>query len=405
MICSRPGTDTYITPENREPIKAWLVTRGIAADRVSGMKDATLFKAYSKPAYLQAILWRGDYKNPKQPSEPVERNPVPVEPTPEPAAEGEGWREGWKQPVEPTPEPSKPASNGHDDNEELARLIQRLAMRGQHVNEQRVIDLIREHAPKPDERVIERLVILRNEEKRELPDAPRHHMFATILQAVSANIPVMLVGPAGAGKTTMCHQISEATELAFYHTGAVTSRYELSGYNDAHGNYQGTSFREAYENGGLFLFDEVDGSDPAALLWCNTAIANGVCAFPDKIVPRHANFRLIAAANTFGKGADRVYVGRNALDGASLDRFIMFAFDYDETMERRIFGDNDWTKRVHQVRKAIESLKLRHVVSQRAIDYGRRLLEAGMPQHAVESAVLWKGLEPDQSAKIENAIR
>lgn len=277
------------------------------------------------------------------------------------------------------------------------------AIAGRAINEQRVIELIQEHAP-TREIVREKIIVQTPIETRELPEQPRHRLFPDILTCTLANIPVMLVGPAGAGKTTLAKQIAEATGRPFAHIGAVTSRFELSGYNDAHGNYQPTAFFKAFTGGHVFLFDEVDGSDPAALLWCNTAIANGVCAFPHGEFERHPEFRLIAGGNTYGRGADRVYVGRNPLDGATLDRFVVIDFDYDEDLERTLFGNTDWTKRVQQVRKAVFGLKLRHIVSPRATDYGRKLLASGMPQSMVEAITLWKGLEPDQVKSIEHKI-
>ena len=92
--------------------------------------------------------------------------------------------------------------------------------------------------------------------------------------------------------------------------------------DSAQGTIVSTEFRKAYENGGLFLFDEIDASMPGAILAFNAALANNFMDFPDKKVPRHKDFYCIAAANTFGSGADRQYVGRNQLDAASLDRFI-----------------------------------------------------------------------------------
>lgn len=280
----------------------------------------------------------------------------------------------------------------------LTRGIQAIA--GQAINETRVIELIQEHAP-IREIVRERIIVQAGDATRELPEGLRHERFPEVLAAALANIPVMLVGPAGSGKTTLGHQIAATMERPFGHTGAVTSRFELSGFIDAHGNYQATPFFQAYTEGHVFLFDEVDGSDPAALLWCNTAIANGFCAFPHGEYQRHPNFRLIAAANTYGNGADRVYAGRNQLDGASLDRFITIDFGYDEKLERALFGDTDWTTRVQSVRRAVDHLKLRHVVSSRAIDYGRKLLEAGLPQDRVEAMTLWKGLDSATVSKIE----
>lgn len=392
-----PGDPSFmLTAANKSAVRAWLIDQGIAAERVDSMREGTLYKAYAKPAYLRAILSRGDYSpgaaKPSLPARPYTPPAAyhPANYTPEPAF-----------PTQEKPDPM-PMTNGHDAGSQLAALIQGIA--GQAINEARVIELIQEHAP-TRETVRELVIIQRQEERVVLPEEPRHKTFPDVLSAVMANIPVMLVGPAGAGKTTLGHQIATALQLIFSHTGAVSSRYELSGYNDAHGNYQATAFRNAYEHGGLFLFDEIDGSDPAALLWCNTAIANGVCAFPDGNVERHENFRLIACANTYGRGADRVYVGRNPLDGASTDRFIVLDFDYDEMLERAVFGDTAWTTRVQHVRQAVAMLKLRHIVSPRATDYGRRLLATGLTQDKVEHMTLWKGLERDQIAKIENAVQ
>jgi cobaltochelatase CobS len=39
---------------------------------------------------------------------------------------------------------------------------------------------------------------------------------------------------------------------------------------------------------------------------------------------------IVATANTFGTGADRVYVGSLQIDGATLDRFAFLEWPYDE---------------------------------------------------------------------------
>ena len=50
---------------------------------------------------------------------------------------------------------------------------------------------------------------------------------------------------------------------------------------------------------------------------------------------QHKDFVLVASANTVGKGANRIYVGRNAQDEASLDRFRIgqVEMDYDRALE------------------------------------------------------------------------
>jgi MoxR-like ATPase len=215
----------------------------------------------------------------------------------------------------------------------------------------------------------------------------------------------MLVGPAGSGKTTLCEQVAEALNLRFYFTGAVASEYKLSGFVDAQGRVVSTAFRDAYTNGGLFLFDEVDASMPQAIMAFNAALSNGHCDFPGDIEPtkRHPDFRVIAAANTFGRGADRQYVGRNQLDAASLDRFVVVNMDYDNVLERALAGNRDWTKRVQRIRREIQKQQIRHIVSPRASIQGAKLLAVGFSIDEVLDATVWKGLDADTKSRIISA--
>lgn len=221
-----------------------------------------------------------------------------------------------------------------------------------------------------------------------------HKLLPTIVRAVAAGTTPFLVGPAGSGKTTLAQQVCKVLKRPFYMEARVTSEFKLIGFIDAAGHVVRTQFREAYENGGGFLFDEVDASDPDAMTAFNAALANGVCAFPDGLVKAHPDFFAIAAGNTFGRGADRQYVGRNQLDAATLDRFQTYEVDYDEQLELALAGDVDWARWVQRVRAAVEAEKVRHVVSPRASIAGAKLLAAGEDRHVVEEACVWKGLDP-----------
>lgn len=230
-----------------------------------------------------------------------------------------------------------------------------------------------------------------------------HAALEDVLLMCVAGASPFLVGPAGSGKTTLGSQIAQAMGLKFYMAARVTSEYRMIGFIDANGNCVRTQFREAFEHGGVFLFDEVDASDPDAMTAFNAALANGWCDFPDGMVTKHKDFYAIAAGNTYGRGADRQYVGRNQLDAATLDRFQMIDIDYDEALELRLAGCDPWTKYVQAVRKAVEKAKVRHVVSPRASIMGARLIAAGMDLKKVINATIWKGLDADSIARVINA--
>jgi MoxR-like ATPase len=220
-----------------------------------------------------------------------------------------------------------------------------------------------------------------------------HKLLPTIVRAVAAGTTPYLVGPAGSGKTTLAQQVCKVMKRRFYMEARVTSDFKLIGFTDAAGHVVRTQFREAYEHGGGFLFDEVDASDPDAMTAFNAALANGVCAFPDGLVAAHKDFFAIAAGNTFGRGADRQYVGRNQLDAATLDRFQTYEVDYDEQLELTLAGNADWTRYVQKVRAAVEAEKVRHVVSPHASIAGAKLLAAGEERSIVEECCVWKGLD------------
>ena len=229
----------------------------------------------------------------------------------------------------------------------------------------------------------------------------QHFQFEKLSKYVQTKNNIFLVGSAGSGKTTAARNIAKALEVEFYFTGAINSEYKLTGFIDAQGRIVNTEFRKAYENGGLFLFDEIDASFPQAILAFNAALANDFMDFPDKKVPKHKNFYCIAAANTFGTGADRQYVGRNQLDAATLDRFITFNWEIDETLEHELANNYEWVNYVQKARKAASKIGERHIISPRASMQGADLLRIGIDRKEVEKDVVWKGLDASRIQMIK----
>ena len=222
-----------------------------------------------------------------------------------------------------------------------------------------------------------------------------HEKFEDILTVASLNEPIMLVGPAGSGKNVACSQVAKALGLQMYYTNNANNEFKITGFVDAGGNYRERPFYKAFKNGGLFFLDEIDNSDPSALIVMNSAIANGYMDFPHETVEAHKDFRMIAAANTWGKGSDLHYVGRTALDAATLDRFDTIFFDYDRNMEQSLYPNKDLLQYMWSFRDSVLSSRILHIISTRGIAKAYKKLINDVPIDLILSTTVLKGLSED----------
>lgn len=237
-------------------------------------------------------------------------------------------------------------------------------------------------------------------------DAITHELFEPLLKLVNNKVPVMLVGEAGTGKNHTAEQVAKALELEFYFTGSVTQEYKLTGFIDANGIFQETQFYKAFTKGGIFFLDEVDASTPEALIILNSALANGYFDFPNGKVFAHENFRVIAGANTNGKGADAIYVGRSRLDGASLDRFAVMEFNYDIKIENSMVGENVFIADLGRMIRAIVKDKgISHIVSPRAMKYANIMYQADFKWDEILKMTFLKGLSRDDKNMIITELK
>ncbi|CAB4136144.1 ATPase-like protein [uncultured Caudovirales phage] len=242
----------------------------------------------------------------------------------------------------------------------------------------------------------------------------QHKAFGDIMMSISARCNTFLVGPAGTGKTTMVSQVAEALNLGFHaeNLTAATTEYALKGFKDANSNYVPTKLREFFQNGGVYLLDEIDNANPNVLGVLNSALSNGFMAFPDGMVSKHPDFIAVAAGNTYGNGATAEYVGRNPIDGATLDRFAFFNVDIDESVEDAMLAGfglpsataSTWLKAVRQSRQNVATSGLRVIVSPRATANGAGLLAQGMDMDKVYNATVLKGAKQDQVEKIRQGV-
>lgn len=180
----------------------------------------------------------------------------------------------------------------------------------------------------------------------------------------------LLVGPAGCGKTTAAEQLAESLDLEFGHLGLTAGASEtwLFGRQTPIGFVE-AAFSRIYKNGGVFLADEMDAADPNLLLAINTALANNSMYNPilGEQIPKHKDFVFVGAMNTNGRGSDGIYAGRNRLDAATLDRFVLMKVDYDEGIERNACPDEDLREKLQRIRTILGNLKSPEVVSTRAL--------------------------------------
>lgn len=269
--------------------------------------------------------------------------------------------------------------------------------------ENKLIADVKEFVDKTYGKLPTTIEIVQGTKKKDV-DGLFHKNFNKILQIVGQKIPLMLIGPAGSGKNHTLEQVAKALDLPFYFSNSITQEYKLTGFIDAGGIYHETEFYKAFTTGGLFFFDEIDASCAESLIIINAALANGYFDFPNGRVNAHEDFRVVAAANTFGTGADMIYVGRNQLDGATLDRFATMEFDYDENIEKTISADDELYRFIISVRNAIKKRRLRFVVSMRATINASKMLQAGIDKETIVKSVITKSMTKDDINTIINEM-
>ena len=176
--------------------------------------------------------------------------------------------------------------------------------------------------------------------------------FGRLLRLHACRVPALLVGPAGSGKTTAAEMLAQAVGAPFHRLSiaAGTDEGQLQGWllpvgEQMRFEYVASQLSRAYEEGGVVLIDDIDLGDANALGILNAALDNG----PWHVALRHEapaftrdkDFYILGAANTWGHGADRQFVGANQLDERTLSRFRagQIPCDYDPELERKLFQE------------------------------------------------------------------
>jgi hypothetical protein len=337
----------------------------------------------------------------------------------------------WIHDACPTGEPSAapPSTNGHSTPESAPSAIdvrsivrEELAGATLRVDEAEVKALIDAETQRIVDRTTADLLahgVVTQQLEVKLPtddvravEGKAHAALPRCIRLAAARRNILLVGPAGSGKTHLASQVAQALGLPFAHIAcsAGMSEGQLTGRllpigDGGRFEYVRSEFVRCYEEGGVFLFDEIDAADANTLLVLNAALANGRMALanrPDNpVAVKHPDFVCVAAANTFGTGADRQYVGRNQLDESTLDRFRIgqVEVDYDPDVEAALCPADGLRGRLQGYREAIRSNRLRRVVSTRFLRDAFVMTQSGDTDAEVDTA-LFAGWSADEVRKV-----
>lgn len=252
-----------------------------------------------------------------------------------------------------------------------------------------------------------RVTVTRNGQTSEV-SGHKHPQFEHLLRAASVRLAngyapgILLAGEAGSGKTHGTKMLADALGLAWHFNGAISFPHEMLGFIDAGGRYHTTPFRQAYEHGGVYTFDEVDRSDAVALLAVNPHLANGLATFPDGQVKRHPDCIIVATANTWGHGADAHYSGATKLDAAFLSRFpVRIAWDVDEQLESALVASPEWLAHLRAARTRAREAGLRVLIDTRSALAGAALLAQGYSIAQCAEMTYLASMKPDQRRMVE----
>lgn len=187
-----------------------------------------------------------------------------------------------------------------------------------------------------------------------------HKAFDDILTAVMENANPYLIGPSGCGKTYMISQIAKLLEMEFIDIGYINEEYDILGFQTANGGYSRPNFYRCYKYGMIAFCDELDNGNARATVKLNSFLSNTSDAsysFPNgEKVSRHPNFRMIAAGNTTGNGADSNYNTREKIEESVQQRMMPIVVGYDNEVEKKILkGHEDWYEMIVLFRMATDA--------------------------------------------------
>ena len=207
---------------------------------------------------------------------------------------------------------------------------------------------------------------------------------------------VILVGPKGTGKTEMVFQaakkfFADSNPEPFALT-APQQEWKIVGYADANGKEVSVPFLKGYMSPGIILIDEIDRSQPEALIAVNMGLANRCMDTPTRgLVHQHPECTVIATANTSGTGATNEYGTANKLDASTRDRFVFILVKWEHKIAMRIAkGDESLVSGIEDWNTACDNNGfLEYMASYRAIIDIQDMMTIGLTlDQAVQEVII-----------------
>ena len=248
-----------------------------------------------------------------------------------------------------------------------------------------------------------------------------------VLQSLVDNDRLLLVGPTGAGKSSLIMQL--AARLSWPLTRAnlhgETSAADFLGQHkvkDGNVYFEYGVLPVAMREGRILVLEEIDAADPGILFVLQSVLEeNGALVLTDhggEVIQPHPRFRLVATANTLGLGDEQgLYAGTQVMNASFLDRWTaVFHIGYlPEPEELKLITAkapmldhtlaSGMVKLAGAVRKAIEEEQVFATFStRRLLAFARKTASLGLAR-ALEVTVLNKLAKNDRAIVAELAQR
>lgn len=324
-----------------EQIRPWVFTTNSPNGRVAKSLPDQYVELQHEISRVYRVIERTEREGGKPMDTPAAETPKEDEPKPKPKAKGKGtahdekrhFTDEWKRLRRWIAETAERTGAIPLDSLDSMRPVEdaRKAI-DQGISAQTLLYSMVMHWPQASREMASVPTADFLAESEELGDG-FHHLAGYVLKLCQARLNVMLIGPAGTGKSRIARQVASLIQTEAHPDGLPygetpmtpgATRGDLLGRHTI-GGFVTSQFVEIYSGGGVFNFEEMDAADPSMLIVVNNALASSHLfnSANGEIYEKHPDFIAIATANTFGLGSDAKYTGREKLDLATIDRFRM----------------------------------------------------------------------------------